>query len=91
MLNFLAQFEGFEYEPQPGSTITTSQTVIPVVLEDRKYVKEKNDPIVEIMWKVVDFVHSYCFESFDPNMNMFHQFEVQMERLFLIEEVQDRW
>ena len=87
----MKQLQGYQYEPIRGSSLASPQTVVPVVLDDRKYVQDKNDPIIEIMWKVVDFAHSYCFESFEHHVNLFHQFEQEMERLFLRQEVQDRW
>lgn len=50
-----------------------------------------NDMIVDIAWKMIDFVHTICFEKFHDDYNAHHLYENQMEILFLMKMVQQRW
>ncbi|CAL8102719.1 unnamed protein product [Orchesella dallaii] len=47
-------------------------------------------PLVDAAWTTIDFVNSFCYESFLPNMMLAHVYEVALEGMFT-KQVQDLW
>ena len=50
----------------------------------------KYDIFMESAWAAVDFVHGFCFSSFEPDYNLEHIYFDGMEGLFTA-EIQRRW
>ncbi len=47
-------------------------------------------PLLDAAWSVIDFIHSYCFESFMQDYMQMHVLETSLEGLFT-EKIQNLW
>lgn len=63
----------------------------PQIRRDRRFIPELHDIYVEINWKVIDFVHSLCFDHFGKEFNAHTYFETEMEALLTMNRIRLRW
>ncbi|ODN00219.1 hypothetical protein Ocin01_06461 [Orchesella cincta] len=77
-------------EKVEGIYYTKAQTYWPYRKTGWSFRWGKWHPLLDAAWSSIDFVNSFCFESFLPNMMLAHVYEVALEGLF-IKPVQDLW
>lgn len=65
-----------------GVHFTKAQEYWPHRLQGWSYRWGRWHPILDAAWSVIDFVHSFCYESFTQDLMMLHVFEMSLEGLF---------